>query len=204
MKNFICCILFLFVAPISAQELSESHLDELKRNILAYKIRNYESFDYTSSYPTCEWTLVLEVSRIEANFENDNSEFIYFNVINDNFKLVNKMGNEEIKSIFIHNIPNYYKLSRKNLIALDKRNEIFYLGGNFFKSSIADRFTLSIDKVNSFFGFIKVKLYNYGLNNIKFIRKNKKYIIFRAYSNVLLKDVKIKVNKDNFDNILVE
>jgi hypothetical protein len=105
---------------------------------------------------------------------------------------------------FTHDIPLYFKLSRLSLIAINDKNEILYLGGNFYKTSIANKFNLSITNSSSFSDFLRIKLYNYKIDNFIIIKRNKKSLFFKGFSNLLLRDITVIVDRSNFDNIIIE
>jgi hypothetical protein len=199
------CFLFLFFLPVyivGQNELNENQINDLRKNILAYSIKYSDINSYENFYTKDGWQLDLIITQVKSNFFG--KDMIFYEVINDNFTFKEINGRMITTSTFSHGVPLYYKLSRLSLIALNKENQILYLGGNFHKSSIANEFNLSIENINLFNNFLKIKLYNYNINNFHKVEIYKKNLLFKCFSNTLNKEVKIVVDKSNFDNIKIE
>lgn len=78
---------------------------------------------------------------------------------------------------------------------------ILFISGNFPLSFISKYFKLDEENMDTFNSYIKIKLFDYDLTNIKYRRKNKNYIYFKAFSIKLQKNIKLKIHKFNYDFI---
>lgn len=203
MKKSLLIILFLSFKVFAQNQLDEKQIEDLKQNIISYSIKYSKSDNYKEFYPEKGWQLELIINKLKKQFIIENENMVFFEVLNDNFTFKQINGNMITQKTFSHSSSSYYKLSRISLIALNDKNEVFYLGGNFHKTSIADKFQLSIKNSNSFKCFLKIKLYNYDFVDFKELKKNKKAIFFQGYSNVLSKEVKVMIDISNFDNVIV-
>lgn len=201
MKILYLSFFNFFLNSLSAQNLDEGKLRDIEKNILTYQIRNSHSTSYNDLIPDEGYKLLLKIESIPNTF-NLNNKWKFYYIENDNFKFSN--GKSLIIKTFTHVIPEYYKLSRKSLIATNEKNELIYLGGNFFKNSISDQFILSLKNIESYYPFIRIKLYQYNFEKIKFLRKNRNVILFEAFSNALWRKITIKVNRINPDEIIIE
>lgn len=195
-------LLFCSLNSISQDKLTPEQLTDLKKSILidAIKYGNKSDADCKAYYLNDKSTLILDIQKVQDTFHIPNSKWTYFEVIND-FEFQNASAHPII--VYIHGKPVYDNLNRRNLIALDEKNNLIYLGGGFQKSSVSHLFNLNEDEEDSFYNYLKIKFYNYNIKKIKRVKKNKKYQIFKAYSWTLMKEIKISVNRKNFEDVEV-
>lgn len=204
MKKQLILFLFLISLQVFSQtNLNDTQIQDIKKNILTYRIRYSDNNNYNDIFPDCQQSLKLEFEKLKDTFKIADKKWIFYKVINDNFSFTSTDGRSGSKSIFSHGIPEYYRLSTNNLIAINEKSELVYLGGNFFKTSIADCYHLSMDDYELFEPFLRIKLFNYDIGRLKLVKKRKTYLLFEAYSKILLKKIKIRVNNRNFDDIAV-
>jgi len=203
MKNLL--FVFFLTFNVHAQnQLDKYQVEDLRQNIICYSIRYSEIDNYKNFYPEPGWELYLKIVPVKCDINFDNENMIFYEVINENFSFQQINGIMFKQKTFTHDIPLYFKLSRLSLIAINDKNEILYLGGNFYKTSIANKFNLSITNSSSFSDFLRIKLYNYKIDNFIIIKRNKKSLFFKGFSNLLLRDITVIVDRSNFDNIIIE
>jgi hypothetical protein len=201
-KKFL--VLIISLNAYSQSNLSNQQISDLTTNIICYSIRYSNSDNYKQFYPEKGWQLNLKINKLDMENKMINSKYDYYEVINDNFSFVEINGRMSTQKIFTDSTPLFFKLSKFYLVAINENNEILYLGGNFYKTSIADSFNLSVHNSNLFNNFLKIKLYNFKVENFEYIKKNNFFLFFKGFSYVLGKNVKVKISKSNFDNIFVE
>lgn len=123
--------------------------------------------------------------------------------IENNYYLVKKK-NRKTKVVFYDNVSYEEKLSRRMLVGLDyKNNELIFFSGNVFKTCVLNLFELDLNAPNTFTKYLKIKLFNYDINNLFFLKKRRRFIFFKAFSNSLNEDIIIKINKKDFNDIRV-
>lgn len=143
----------------------------------------------------------LEIENIPDTFNIGKGLWKFYKITNDNFRYSN--GKNALIQISTHGLPEFYKLSRISLIATNEKNDLIYLGGNFFETSIANEYDLSSKNIQSYNSFLQLKLYHYNLQSIKYIRKNKTDFIFEGFSNSISRNIIIRVNRINPDEIYI-
>lgn len=200
----ILVILFCFKANSQSDHFPYEYLKDIKNNLLSYRIY-YLSNIVESEYkfttkcllPAKNENLVIALENVDFKFP-DNS-FKLYKVFNNNY-VYNKKINDT--TVFNNNRGcGYVPYSYNSLIAY-KKDKILFISGMLFKDPIARYFNLDIDDPKSFNLFLKFKLFNYGIQEIKFVKKKKKYLLFEGHPHPV--KIKIKVDINNFDNITVE
>ena len=194
--TFLCCS-FMY----SQEVLEKQQIEEIEKNILVYRIKNYELGDYRDLLPSNGWSLNLKFGKVRDTFNLKRRDWIFYEVINENYETSN--GETSTLKTFTHGRPQFYKLSDKSLIAIDKNKNVIFLGGNFYKTSIADLFLLTEKNIISYSKFLHLKLFHYRIELLNFKKNNKKYLIFEAFSNTISRKIIIKVEKLNPDIISV-
>lgn len=203
--NKILLLLLLASFELFAQNsLHTEHIKDLQKNILTHRIKFYGDNNYKELLPDKGWELKLDVLKIKDTFEISNKKWTFFTVENDNFTYKETTGKNIRTKYFSHGIPEYYKLSKLGLVVLNEKNELIFIGGNFFKTPIAKEFDLSVVDFKTFFKYIRIKLFNFRIDKIKYIKKKKGYLIFRGFSNTIYSEIKIKIDINDFDNIIIE
>lgn len=207
MKKLLLLLLFsvqLFAQP----KLTEEHLSDIRKSILLSSLQsNADSGRFKEYYLGCDWELVLKVidfKQPDASVMTDGNKLTFYEIFNDFFEFVNHKTQRQATIGFSHGAPRHFYLSRLNLVAVDEKNNLFYIGGSFEKSSIAGNFKLSEESPDSFITFLEMKFYNYYLENIRYHKKNRKHLFFKAHSGILNKDIILKVNRLYYDDVIIK
>jgi len=81
----------------------------------------------------------------------------------------------------------YFREDRMFLIGIDTTTtriyngfNYIYISGNFYLNAIAKDFNLDINNPESFYEYLKFKTFNYQTENIRFLGKRRKYLMFEA------------------------
>ena len=208
MKKLLLLLLFsvqLFAQP----KLTEEHLSDIRKSILLYSMLNsdIDSGRFKEYYLGCDWELILKVidaKQPDATVLADGEKLTFYEIFNDFFNFVNYKTHRQVAIGFSDGGSKYFLLSRLNLVAVDEKNNLFYIGGSFEKSSIAGNFKLSEESPDSFITFLEMKFYNYSLENIRYHKKNRKYLFFKAHSGNLNEDIILKVNRLYYDDVTIK
>lgn len=200
---------FISIAQSTKSYLTEKEKKRIERNILIGRILDeidLEDFHYFSSDDyilpdNCRLDLKYEL--IEKDYLKD-KDIILYKVTNVNYNFVNKKDGYLHFKLFSHG--GFDPLKRMFLVGISKKDKFYidYISGVFVKTKFAYNFDLDIKKPNSFKNFLELKLFNYQITEPNFSRKTRKYIIFKAYSKMLSKKIKIKVDKKEFDRLKIE
>lgn len=199
MRIFIVLVLFtLKVFP--QKQLTKEQLSDIRKSItLEYVKSSFESTERLKEfYISCEWSFDMQVTHIEDNFKITDSTWTYYEVIVDHDQFSKNDGN--VAMMVSTDYDSKQSKWRRSLIAIDENKEIIYLGGAFQRSSISHRFGLD-SSLESFYKYLQIKYYNYSLEKIKKLKTTNKSIHFKAFSLTLMKDVFIKVNRSNYDDL---
>jgi hypothetical protein len=202
---------------VFSQDISSELKDEVQKNLIAYQIKYFIDDNYF-----CVGEFESEIkSRFftEENEEYDltfvrNKDIEYsdynihlFVIYNNYYSKKVKSGNRTNEVSFTHSIDGSFfdRISRKILVGYNENNsKIIYISGNVFKNCIAQDFDLNKEKPEAFIHFLKFKLFNYDIKKISFKKRRKKYLLFKAYSEVLNKEIYIKIDSKNFDMLQVK
>lgn len=188
----------------SNEYITDNVINSIEKNIIAKRILDYNQVKYYYDININDLILdegisfYLNFNKIDfIKFPNKN--FVFYNVVNQTGKLIDKKRNEIIYKVSSH--QTYPK--EEYVIGINKKDEhyIYFITGNILKTKIAHEYDLNIDDASSFFSYLKIKLYNYDIVNVQYVKKRKKYMLFRAFSNYLDKVILIKVNREDFDNL---
>lgn len=204
-------IIMLFVSKCYSQNnLDRASINLIEKNMTIYRIyhKGYEisgrSIDI--AYALNKYLLDkgehydVNIIKLDSLQKKCPKKHIELYVIDNNFysKISETSDSKKIVS-FTHRMPYENLLERKILIGYDKSSkETIFISGNIFKNCISQDFNLDIKNNASFIVYLEFKLFNYDLNNIRFIKQKKGYLIFEAYSKTLNDVVDIKINLSNF------
>lgn len=206
-------IIFILIFQFGwSQDLPKNVIKEFERNLVAYKIRYIydDSFCFSNFneeigrfYLESQEEYIFDFHRVDNLYYPQGKLQLY--AIFDNYYQKRKFDSQDKYEVeFIHGIGYSTKLSSKGLIGISDKNEVFYIAGPVFKNCIAKDFNLNLDKKSSFNDFLKMKLFNYKISNIKFKKRRKKFILFKAYSDSLKGNIYIKIDTKDYDNIHVK
>jgi|TARA_B110000240_G_scaffold196512_1_gene248866 hypothetical protein len=211
MRNIITfLILIMFSTNLIAQNaefvLTSKIKKRIEKNILVGRIfENIKKDDFYSG-KTDEfildnnWELDLKYNLADSiNFPN--KEYVFYRILNNNYNLINRKTGQSSTKIYYD--TNSGILENEFLIGINKKDShyIYFISGILMKSQISHEFKLDLKKPETFFNFLKIKLNNYKLSDLKFHNKRKGKLIFESYSNKLNKKIRIKIDRKEFDKI---
>ncbi|MFI2743373.1 hypothetical protein ACG2LH_11585 [Zhouia sp. PK063] len=201
-------LILIFIPLFSSYGQSDGfpyeYIKDIKNNLLSYRIYYLSNiveseYEFTTKclLPGKNESLVISLDNVDFEFPDKsfklykvvNNNYVYHKKINDSTVLDNKRG------------CGYVPYSYNSLVAY-KKGKILFVSGMLFKDPISRYFDLDIADPKTFKKFLKLKLFNYGIQEIKFVKKKKKYLLFEGYPYPV--KMKIKVDIKNFDNITVE
>lgn len=211
LKKFFIIVSFFYVTYIYPQKKLDSiSKDDIVKNILIYRISKMNSdIDTCANGSPLNFAELLPSNNQELNihFKESNKRYPDNNItlyeLETNFSFINytKYLNGQEKMDIINFVKSdFSNINYFFLIGINKlTNKIIYISGDLFKNCISEDFDLLVDKPNTFNCFLDLKLYNYQLKNIKYVKRNKKYLFFKAFSETQKTNIYIKVNIKNFD-----
>ncbi len=191
-------------------------LNKISKNIIIYRIANYNFYNedncknnikYNSENLLPNEDEYLELLTLkEVKYRYPLEGYSLYSVYNINDYVFKKVNDSTEKySSYSHGNTFDMLLSKRFLVGIDEKSkEIRYLSGSFFKDCIAHDFNLNIKNSKSFYIFLNIKLFNYDISGILFLKKRKKHLIFRAYAKNLKSDILIKIDRKNYDSIQVK
>ncbi|WP_316634722.1 hypothetical protein [uncultured Flavobacterium sp.] len=211
-KNTLLYFLFSISISLFAQKVSDvQKLKIINKNMSAYRFYYFnhigcdnEPMSFINSYLLQEnEEYDIEIVNIEEKYPNESFEL--YKVVNNYYTILRNSNNTVSKISYYDGKTNEQILSEKILIAFDKKTEkLIFVSGNVFKNCISNDFNLNKKEPNSFFNFLFLKLYNYSIENLEFIKTRKNFLFFKGYSQSLKDNVSIKVNIDDFDEIQIK
>jgi len=80
-----------------------------------------------------------------------------------------------------------------------KDDEIKFLSGKFFVSAIAKDYDLNVKYPNSYIDFLKMKGFEYDLQDIVFLKKKRNILYYNCYSNLFRKKGLLILNLENVE-----
>jgi hypothetical protein len=211
MRNKITFLILIIFSTYSIAQNAEFLLTSkikkrIEKNILVGRIiENIKKGDFYKG-KTDEfildnnWELDLEYNLVsDINFPN--KEYVFYSIRNNNYNLINRKTGQSLTKAYYDTNPNI--LENEFLIGINKKDShyIYFISGILVKSEISHEFKLELKKPETFFNFLKIKLNNYKLSDLKFLKKRKGELIFESFSNTLNKKMKIKLDAKKFDKI---
>jgi hypothetical protein len=210
-KKLIILVVLIYHTFITYGQLITSEvLTEIEKNIIYYRaVESYlkhteidesNHFKIKNEYledkfPTGNQKLSVVSRRISEVFPDTN--IILYEIINRNEAVIN-LGTGIIETTYRNN----HCFCEVFLVGFNsKSNQIVYIGGNFFRDRIYHYFDLSVTNPHTFDKYLKLKYYNYNLSKIKLIKKRKKYLIFRGFSEISKEYFYFKVGTKPVHNI---
>jgi len=211
-RILISSLLILQISWLSSLCLGQKDIkNEVTKNILAFHIRysldselgvnsgNIISLRYLNTL------IPLGESEMELYIYKDSSllypveGYILYRVENPGFKFNTQNGSIKLDNFHSFLSDKVYLLAYK-----ETTNEIKYISGNMFLSKIAEDFQLSIETPKSFYRYLVLKYFNYGLKDVSFVRKSKDSYIFKAFSETINDKVLVTVSLFDFDKTKIK
>jgi hypothetical protein len=206
MKKILFTILALISSSVFSQTINPGNLDLIKKNILSYRvfyiakeIGNEYKFSRDCFLPTLDWSLKLEIEIDTIAFPN-NKNYKFYRIYNQDYSYFKFDDNENI--ITKKSNCGFVPFSKRLLVAINNE-KILFISGMFFKDPISHFFALDKRNPLTFINYLKVKLFNYSINGIKFKKSTRKKIIFEGFVSNINDTVTIEINTSNFDDIIV-
>lgn len=96
-------------------------------------------------------------------------------------------------------------LTNRFLIAVDTSktgNEfaIKYLSGKMFLDNLSDDFKLNVEDPESFLDYIKLRMFDYDVEQIKFLKRRRKKLFYTGYSNITNQELILSVDLASWNN----
>ena len=200
---FILLLNVLSLSFFQNKPLTSAIKSKIEKNILIGRIINsINKDDYYVSYGSYFLEkgshLDLKYERLDTISFPKDSSYVFYRVINIDFNTVSK----NFTSVTVRTGRRQEKeiLTLNYLVAI-KNDDILFIGGMFNKSYIADKFYLNKPLIYNY--LIKLRLFNYSISKIKFIKKDRRYLYFTAFSVFLQKKIRIKIDRKSIDKIFV-
>lgn len=212
MRLIILLHLMFFPLIPKAQVINTETLDKVRKNILSYHIRYSLPYDIGLADDGCllvqdgkykfEWlsslgnlSLRLLVSQC-SELSYPLSDYKLFEIKKHKFGFVDKDG--VLK--YLSDMTSFTS-DEKYLIAINDSNQIKFISGNMFLHRISEDFDFQND--SGIINYIRIRLYNYELDNIDFIKKRKGIIYLKAFSKSENLNTIIKIDTKNNYNTTI-
>jgi hypothetical protein len=215
-KNiFVFLLAVLFYAWALCQEPVQdvnSYLsNQVYKNIAAFNIR-YCSFafnhidvdkyfwsnsDFFYNYFMADYGFKMEMKIKKINLVYPNERFQLYEILTNGFTFLADSGNIARGSIGPISTDIY-------LLALNETNgDIKFISGQYFKSAISQDFKINTNEPNSLILYITMRAYVIKPQNIAFVKKRHRALIYTAFSEIYNKKVVIKLPIKNIENIVI-
>lgn len=196
--------------PLIAQNLGQNDLMIIEKNILSYHFRyalnydlnlksdfllNNEPFFFNELWPKENQNLKLNVK--ESSFIYPKKGYVLYEITKRGYQI----GNDSLR---VSKKLSSFLADDSYLVAKALTgNDLKFISGNFFQSSIKNDFSLNPKNTETFYDFLKFRLFNWSLENIEYIRGKRNKLIFTARSISLKQKILIEVNKYDYDQVEV-
>lgn len=207
----IATVLSSIIFPAYSQTPLDSLKDLVSRNIIAFHVRKAKPFElglaqnemiatnrlfFVEIWPSKDYQLNAKWEKIDISFPN--SEQTLYHVTLQPYIFTNRnTGNVSMGFDF----PQF-SYDHDYLVAINKKNEIKFLSGNFFKTPISQYYNLKKDVPESFIEYLKISLFNVSPQKIKYQKRKKHYLLFTAVTKDNVKMV-LSVHEKNFDIVKI-
>jgi len=172
----------------------ENRID--KENFLKSRV-NRRRFD--NSYFITPQGMEMDISIVKYDSVIYPIEgFELFTVIKDRYKYI-KGEVLYLKGWNYLNNDKFYLVAYK-----ESSNKILFISGNFFKDRISRDFDLDFDKPSSFYPYIKLKCFQYQIDDICFYKKDGKNLKFRCKSSYYSKYFIVSISRKNKELLNIE
>lgn len=195
-------------APMTYNEMR----NEVGKNILIFRIKTSSFFDnvqngitdeinpaFLTLLPDHDYRLKLSFSKIDS-MKYPLGQYDVYGIENSNYTY---------SSDSFEITRQYYDrgqcCSKYFLVAYDSKiGRVKYISGDFYKSVIAQDFSLNDNDPASFSQYIAFRLFNLGVYDLKFDQKTKYSLEYIGYSKELRSRIKIKIDRSDYEKIQVE
>lgn len=199
--------------PVYPQGLPNNKKKICINNILAYHLKHAENYEYNidengflrdygdfffQEMLSNEYDLELKFSIVDT-IVYPISKYSLFSIDKNGFYFYN--SKDSIGYYF--NLPSFSSDSYYLVAFNPKANKLKFLSGNFFLSKVAKDFALDPEDPDSFYDFLRIKLYNKLADEVVFLREKRKHLYFKVYSRYAKRYLEVKVNKSNPDDISI-
>lgn len=205
-------IIYFFTTSLFAQEFAFNNL--VQDNLMLYRIKyfidedtNFCIGDFQSEIQSYllkndEEFDVVYLPIDELEYPNKNVQlYIAFN----NYYSKRIKDSNGRSTVFNHSQDLLHSLMKKNLVGHNVlTDELIFISGNVFKSCIKNDFSIDKETPATFFKFLKFKLFNYEVTEIKFQKNEKEHLLFEASSSLTKETLYIRVSIYDYDNIQVK
>lgn len=143
--------------------------------------------------PVGGWRRVFTIEPLALQYPD--KEFYLFRVSIDSRTMVSKNNRMDL----ISTGPKLYD-GKVFLVACTKNGYCLFISGLFYRSAIANDFSLDIKNPETFYYYLSLRGYANGVEEIRFSKRTRKYLIFEGICKKYECQVRIKVLKKDFDN----
>lgn len=182
-----------------------NHFDKSHPDKIPYKIYTDTSHYTTDSYntfpdnvfPYCGCKFELDIEKLEIEYPD--TSITLYSIIKQREEYIC-----DTADIYPYYNP-YYIYDHYFLVGVSPKGFVeYFISGTFYLHSIKDDFPLDIEIPESFYNYIKLKTFSWQTEEIIFLEKRENELVFRAYSNILLKIIYVIIKKDDLDTVYVK
>ena len=201
----------------------------VSKNILVYRIANlsliedelYKGFlEKTSTFLNCKffpdygYRLLMLIDEV-SDFQYPDTTFKLYSIRIRNEEYYNEKENIILSKDMGGIFNKYYLIALQQQEGLstsistkfdtvELKYTIKFISGDFYLNRINNDFDLDPKKPESFFEYIKFKTFDIQTQNIIFLRKKGKQLIFGAYSGKYDKNVNVIIKATDAEKILIK
>lgn len=212
-KKILFSTFFLLLSSFegkSQDNVNSFYNSQISKNIIFYHLRYSKDYELnikpngilpnSRNFVANLWSLAdsdLEFEIFKSSLTYPKSGMVLFEINKVGFAIRN------VSSTIYYSFRSF-NADNKYLVLIDTvSNQILYISGNFFKSSISSHFRLDISHPESFYEYIKLRTFNWSTSDFSFNRLDKDKLVFNAFSNLMKKSILVEVARNNFDNVSV-
>lgn len=212
--HLICFDGYNVFSQKNSYEVNCSELkDKIRNNILIYRIKNSELFNdvvdndillekdpaFLDLLPTGEFKLKLTINKLDS-IEYPLKDYDVYNALTWNFAYKNNLIE---KQKYTYDQKGQQK--QNYLIAYNKKTDnLRFICGELYKSKISIDFNLDDNKPETFINYLQLKLFCQNISNIQFQNRKRGQLIFSGSLEESGIEVKIFVDRNNFDNVSIK
>lgn len=174
-------------------------------------------FDIARFFPDSGYYLDLDIQRLDwkfplskyAVYKVTKSGWTFTKTVLKNYNLDNKIEDDSsfsTQSISISTLDTYTTAFNEDvyLVAYDNKNDnIIFISGDFYTSSISSYFSLDINNPATFIPYLRYKLFNLDMNNVSFFKKKKTKLYFKIEYNNNENSGYVEIKNNNFERIKI-